>query len=217
MYYRGSLDVDVKVEAYPISNPTDYQMPVRWVPDKNAAQLEVGCNVIARRIRVSGHPRACSHHQHSPCQAGCWAGCTASLSLTAAPELGSLKLEQHATLTCDGSLCICMQVPAQLEETIEDRVHAEEFEFTELQFIKSSRMSKRHLIFACRIRVSRPAVWPDLWPLYGWPVHVLQVQPLRDTLPCGTYAAEVEPTETRGVSSPQLYSCWRCLFATAAK
>ena len=61
-----------------------------------------------------------------------------------------------------------MQVPAQLEETIEDRVHAEEFEFTELQFIKSSRMSKRHLIFACRIRVSCPAVWPDLWPLHGW-------------------------------------------------
>ena len=65
MYYRGSLDVDLKVEAYPISNPTDYQMPVRWVPDKNAAQLEVGCNVIARRIRVSVQPRACSQHRHS--------------------------------------------------------------------------------------------------------------------------------------------------------
>ena len=62
MYYRGSLDVDVKVEAYPISNPTDYQMPVRWVPDKNAAQLEVGCNVIARRIRVSVPLGACSQH-----------------------------------------------------------------------------------------------------------------------------------------------------------
>ena len=81
--------------------------------------------------------------------------------------LHSLKLEQHATLTCDSGVCICMQVPAQLEETIEDRVHAEEFEFTELQFIKSSRMSKRHLIFACRIRVSCPAVWLHLWPLRG--------------------------------------------------
>ena len=65
MYYRGSLDVDLKVEAYPISNPTDYQMPVRWVPDKNAAQLEVGCNVIARRIHVSMQPGACSQHQHA--------------------------------------------------------------------------------------------------------------------------------------------------------
>ena len=74
MYYRGSLDVDVKVEAYPISNPTDYQMPVRWVPDKNAAQLEVGCNVIARRIRVSVQPGACStaHARQAAANLGAW-------------------------------------------------------------------------------------------------------------------------------------------------
>ena len=103
-----------------------------------------------------------------------------------------------------------MQVPAQLEETIEDRVHAEEFEFTELQFIKSSRMSKRHLIFACRIRVSFPAaVWPDLWPLC-----VLQAQPLYDTVPRGIYTAELVLTESWGVASPQLQSCCWHLFCS---
>ena len=99
MYYRGSLDVDVKVEAYPISNPTDYQMPVRWVPDKNAAQLEVGCNVIARRIRVSVQPGACSQHQHSPCR-----GQAAHLGAQRCLQACQRLLSQHFAFSSLGSM-----------------------------------------------------------------------------------------------------------------
>ena len=49
------------------------------------------------------------------------------------------------------------QVPAhgepELDPTLE-RTHAETFDFADLRFIKSSRMSKRWLVFALRIKVS---------------------------------------------------------------
>ena len=55
-----------------------------------------------------------------------------------------------------------MQVPslftaAQQESMYQDpaaqKVHIEDFEFTELNFVKSSRMSKRWLLFSCFIQV----------------------------------------------------------------
>lgn len=68
LYFRRNLDLTVKLECFPISNPTDFQMPVRWVPDHTAAAQEVGSSVMARRIVVGGawqrqrcvvkHPRA---------------------------------------------------------------------------------------------------------------------------------------------------------------
>jgi hypothetical protein len=40
----------------------------------------------------------------------------------------------------------------ELDPTLE-RTHAETFDFADLRFIKSSRMSKRWLVFALRIKV----------------------------------------------------------------
>lgn len=52
------------------------------------------------------------------------------------------------------------QVPALREAELDpsvERTHAETFDFADLRFIKSSRMSKRWLVFALRIKVGSVA------------------------------------------------------------
>jgi len=76
----------------------------------------------------------------------------------------SAHLRLQSSSLCDAwshkNFC-CRFLPvftaAQPESAFPDpaaqKVHIEDFEFTELSFVKSSRMSKRWLLFSCFVKV----------------------------------------------------------------
>lgn len=64
-----------------------------------------------------------------------------------------LLWQSHEWLMQVPSLFTAAQQESMYQDPAAQKVHIEDFEFTELNFVKSSRMSKRWLLFSCFIQV----------------------------------------------------------------
>lgn len=153
--FRGRLSLPVRVD---VATMVDAQLakPSAWRPDQNSAQAEIENTRIIRHIQVGMGITPQTHTLHH-IAAVCSVQAEGEWVQRQNSRGRSEWMQRKQTgAAADNISFILQQVPApgelELDSSVE-RTHAATFDFADLRFIKSSRMSKRWLVFTLRIKV----------------------------------------------------------------
>ena len=161
--HRGPLNLAVCLEAHPL-NETAHAQIATWTPDADKAAIEVEGARIARQLQVplrrcarpatgwvTSNARQCSRGLLL-CR-GSREEVSASRHATQGLRLRARRVQAPAIFGAGlGGMGL-----ADGSGNEPEQVHLEDFKFAELKWAKSSRMSKRWLVFTCRIQARAAA------------------------------------------------------------